>query len=166
MHFAHLPAGYITSKILFRRFHKTPEGYKLFMFCGMAGAIAPDFDILYDFLFDNSQGNHHEYFTHIPAFWLSLLLISLLWLLLDKNSSPGPSSAVVFTLGGFIHMILDTCTGPIFWLAPFSYTSYSWHSPNEYPWDVAYFVSWAFILELFIIWWAIFLFMKKKASSL
>ena len=77
MIFGHLPAGYITSKLLFKKFATRTSFYKAFMFWGMFGAIAPDIDLFYYYLIDVYKNSHHTYFTHFPLFWLILLLISL-----------------------------------------------------------------------------------------
>jgi hypothetical protein len=151
MIFGHLPAGYITSKLLISTYQDSSLNAKVLMFWGLFGAIAPDIDLLYYFLIDPSQPahHHHKYVTHFPIFWITLLLISLLWLRQNHNRSLNPVSAVIFTLNGFIHMALDTVTGHIFWLAPFINKPFSLIqntsvTPN-------YFTHWTFALELLLI---------------
>ncbi len=164
MIFGHLPAGYITSKLLFKKFATRTSFYKAFMFWGMFGAIAPDIDLFYYYLIDVYKNSHHTYFTHFPLFWLILLLISMVWLRLGDNHSQNPAFAFIFAINGLIHMLLDTFTGNIFWLAPFLNTPFSLVSLDlEYnSWELNYFTHWAFVLELFIIWWAVFLRFKKS----
>lgn len=132
------------------------------MFWGPLGAIAPDFDMIYYYTKDDNQNNHHTYITHLPIFWLGLLLISLLWLRRDKNKSRGPTLAFIFSFSGLIHLVLDTFTGPVYWLAPLFNTSFSFVLTGaQYSTELSYFTSWSFVLELFIIWWAIYLHFKK-----
>ena len=159
MVFGHLPFGYITGKILYARFKKYPISTHTFTLFAMSGAIAPDTDLLYYYLIDYfiipSPHRHHEYFTHFPIFWLTLLLISTLWLLLGKNHSKYPALSFVVALGGFCHMILDTVTGSVFWLAPFLYTPFTFKTNHSG--EMHYLTQWGFGLELCIIVWAIYL---------
>ena len=162
MIFGHLPAGYITSKLLFKKFGARTAFYKAFMLWGMLGAIAPDLDLFYYYTLDVYKTPHHTYLTHFPIFWLILILISIVWLRLSNSQSP--AFAFIFALNGLIHLILDTLTGNVFWLAPFLSTPFSFVSLDlEYnSWKLNYFTHWAFIFELFIIWWAIFLRLKRN----
>ena len=162
MIFGHLPAGYITSKLLFNKLEARTGFYKAFMFWGMLGAITPDLDLFYYYMMDVYKTPHHTYPTHLPFFWLILILISILWLRLN-NHSQNPAFAFIFSFNGLIHLILDTFTGSIFWLEPLSSTPFSFVSLDlEYnSWGLNYFAHWAFVLELFIIWWALYLRFRK-----
>ncbi|MEI8185388.1 MAG: metal-dependent hydrolase [Chlorobiaceae bacterium] len=159
MHFAHLPAGYITSKLLFRKFEKSPVKFNRFAFWGMLGSIAPDFDFIYYFFIDHKDHHHHEYFTHFPIFWLSLLLISLLWLSFDTNHKHISALAVIFSLNGLIHMLLDTIAGFVVWLAPFADMDKPFTLGNYIPWDTGF-------LEFFIFLWALYLWKKPQIVGL
>jgi len=73
----------------------------------------------------------------------------------------------MFTLNGFIHMILDSVPNPMYWLAPFSYRGFSVNSllikiaPSiayEHPY-------WSFSVEAIIIILAVYLFLKKRRNS-
>ena len=164
MKFGHLPAGYIASKLLFNKFNKRAISYNSFIIYGLLGAVAPDFDMFYKYLAEDSQYDHHKYVTHFPIVWLGLLLISVVWLRLSNIHDKNPAYTFIFCFNGFIHMILDTFTGTVFWLAPYqNNTAYSfllsdvtYSSPG-----MDYFANWFFVLELFIIWWAVYLHFKK-----
>ncbi len=164
MVFGHLPAGYIASKLLVKKFEHRPPFYKAFMFWGMLGSIAPDLDLFYYYTIDNHQNPHHSYLSHFPLFWLTLLFLSFFWLWLSNNHNQNPAFAFIFAINGLIHMFLDSFTGEIFWLAPFLSTPFSFVSFDlEYnSWGLNYFTHWAFLLELFIIWWAGFLRFRKS----
>jgi LexA-binding, inner membrane-associated putative hydrolase len=162
MIFGHLPAGYITSKLLSGKLNNCPFFYKTFMFWGFFGAVAPDTDLLYSLLIDHAY--HHNYVTHFPIFWLTLLLISLLRLPLDKTWSKIPASCFIFTLNGFIHLILDTITGHILWLAPFRNEQFS--LITESSGGAHYFTQWGFCLELFLIFWALFLWLTSSIREI
>jgi inner membrane protein len=163
----HLPAGYITSKLLFPYFEKYSVSYKGFFFWGMFGSVAPDLDMFYFYFIDHRQHHHHTYFTHYPIVWFSLLTASLLWLRLAPKN-PNPSLAIIFTLGGFIHMLLDTIVGDIWWFAPFYNKPFALATvPAIYhPWWLNFFLHWSFGLEILVIIWAIYLWRQKPQPAL
>jgi hypothetical protein len=148
MTFGHLSAGYITSKLLFKEFEHQSVYSKAFIFWGIFGSIAPDIDMLYYFIAKHSLLNHHQYYTHFPIFWLTLLLISLVWLKLHHHRNQLPASAFIFTFNGFIHTILDTITGEIWWLAPFGNKPFSLVAERS---ELPYFTDWTFGIELFLL---------------
>jgi inner membrane protein len=75
-------------------------------------------------------------------------------MLLNRNHSKNPASAVIFTLNGCIHIFLDTLTGYILWSAPFG-APYQPFSLEPYsPWRPA-------ILEVFVFLWAFYLWKKS-----
>lgn len=100
------------------------KSYSLFWFWGLLGSIAPDLDYFYLKLFDVRKYDHHYYPTHLPLTWAILLAMSILWLIANKKGQ-NPVLVFIFSLNGFIHMILDTVPHKIFWMAPFSYKGYT-----------------------------------------
>ena len=148
MTFGHLSAGYITSKLFFKAFEHQCVYSKAFMFWGLFGSIAPDFDMLYYFLVDHTLPNHHKYFSHVPLFWLTLLLMSLFWLQLHRYRNQNPASAFIFAFNGFIHTTLDTVTGEIWWLAPFVNKSFSLGAEKS---EIPNFTDWTFGIELSLL---------------
>ncbi len=162
MIFGHLPAGYVISKLLSERLENCLLFYKTFIFWGLFGAIAPDTDLLYSLLID--QAYHHNYVTHFPIFWLSLLLISLLWLRLQKTWSKVPALCFIFTLNALIHLILDTVTGHILWLAPFSDKQFSLITESSE--GGHYFTQWGFGLELFLMFWALLVWLTSSIRKI
>jgi len=154
MYYAHMPAGYITSKLLIGRFSKYKVSQTAFILSGVIGSIAPDFDIIYYVFFPHYQG-HHAYITHFPGFWLTLLFVAFVWLGLNKKHHQAPVLAVIFTFNGFVHLFLDTLVGHIYWMdknKPFSLSGYV-------PWDAGF-------LELFVFLWAIYLWKKNTIVNL
>jgi hypothetical protein len=162
MTFGHLSAGYITSKLLFKEFEHKSVYYKAFMFWGMLGAIAPDIDMLYYFTNKHTFLTHHQYYTHFPIFWLALLLISLFWLQLHHHRNQNPAAAFIFTFNGFIHTILDTVTGEIWWLAPFVNKPFSFVTDRS---EFTYFTDWTFGIELFLLLLALSLLNIRLSSD-
>jgi inner membrane protein len=136
------------------------------LFWGLFGAVAPDMDYLYLGLFDSLNQNHHLYLTHYPFFWITLLLLSVLWLNLNRHSQ-NPVSAVLFSLGGLCHMFLDTIANQIYWLAPRSYVSFGLDELFEtYAPSIEQNIpNWEYIFEYIIIVWALYLYLEHHWRS-
>lgn len=164
MFIAHLPAGYITSTAFAPFFKKYGVTYKQLMIYGLLGAIAPDFDLLYFFLVDNRQHHHHMYFPHLPIVWLLLLGLSLLWFKYDRQRG---SLALIFSINGFIHLLLDSVVGDIWWLAPVIDKAYAlFHiEALHQPWWLNFLLHWSFLLELSICLVALLVFLKSKRTA-
>lgn len=152
---AHLPAGYVSAKLLFRYFKNTGISIQLFIFFGILGAVAPDFDMFYFYLFDNRQNHHHTYWPHYPIVWLVLLTIASLWLKLSKRKSKAPF-LLIFSICGFVHILLDTIVGDVWWFAPFVDKPYAlFNVPAIYkPWWLNFILHWTFALEIFVLIWS------------
>jgi len=161
---AHYPAGYITAQLLFPRFKKTNISYKTFLVWSLLGAVAPDFDIFYFYFIDHSQHHHHKYFSHFPIVWFLLLGLSLFWYKFSKKNAK-PALALIFSLGGCVHMILDSLVGDIWWGAPFIDKPFSIATvPVLYhPWWVNFFLHWSFGFEIFLFIWSVYLWWKPKS---
>lgn len=162
----HLPAGYITSKLLFPRFEAFSVSYKAFLFWGLLGAVAPDIDMLYFHLIDHRQHHHHTYFTHFPLVWLSLLIASASWFRFTSQRKKA-ALAIIFSLGGFIHMFLDTIVGDIWWFAPFIDKPFALATvPAIYkPWWLNFLLHWSFGIEIMVVCWAIYLWRTSPNPS-
>ncbi|QAU35335.1 metal-dependent hydrolase [Janthinobacterium sp. 17J80-10] len=156
MFIAHLPAGYISSAMLFPHFRFTGVYKKKFLASGVFGAIAPDLDIFYFYLIDHRQHNHHSYFSHFPLTWTVLLLCALFWLYRSRSNSMA-ALAAIFAFNGLVHMVLDTVVGSIQWLAPFIDRYFAaFPVPALYqPWWLNFILHWSFLLEIGILIFAI-----------
>ena len=163
---AHLPAGYIVSKLLVRRFEIFNISETTFLWVGVIGAFFPDFDMLYFHLVDHRQHHHHTYITHYPILWLMLLTGSALWLHYAKTKTRA-AYATIFSLNGFIHMFLDTIVGDIWWLAPWVDKPFAFFTvPALYkPWWLNFILHWSFALELVILAYAIYLWRKSTRNN-
>lgn len=166
MFIAHLPAGYIASTILHRHLGHGRSTAKAFMLAGMLGAIAPDLDMIYFYLVDQRQHNHHTYFTHFPVVWAGMLLVSIAWRRGMPESSVG-MLATVFSLNGLIHLCLDTVVGRIWWLAPFNDQAFWLFTvPALYrPWWLNFLLHWSFLFEVTIVCAAALLIRRNGVSS-
>jgi inner membrane protein len=162
----HIPAGYVISKLLFPRFASRDATWKPFLWAGVLGAYVPDLDMLYFHLVDHRQHHHHTYWIHFPIVWASLLLVSVIWLYADRarNSS---ILAIIFSLNGFIHMLLDSIVGDIWWFAPFVDKPFAFFTvPALYkPWWLNFLLHWSFALELAVVVWAVYLWCRSPTPS-
>lgn len=163
---AHAPAGYVSAKLLFRRFEAQGTAYKAFLFAAMFGAIAPDLDILYFYLLDQRQHHHHTLWPHFPIVWASLLLASLIWFGAARTRKHA-ALAIIFTLNGLLHMVLDTIVSNIWWLAPFVDKPYVFFTvpPRYNPWWLNFVFHWSFAFELAIVAWAVHLWRRGPATA-
>lgn len=158
MFIAHLPAGYILGNTIARS--RNAARNKLLLIFTMIGSIAPDLDLLYFYTLDNRMHSHHEYFSHMPIFWLGIgVLAGLAYCLKYKQAATG---MLGLCLGGILHCALDTAVGGIYWMVPFSdaITRFS-YVPKRYDfWVFNFIFHWYFLFELLIIAWALKLWWK------
>lgn len=145
---AHLPAGYLLTKILSPTFR--PDQRLGLWFCGLVGSVLPDIDFLLFYL-EGGVRNHRLYPTHWPLFWLGLwVAVSLILLTLKKKRAIVYPSLLL--AGVFSHLLLDIIAGPVFYAAPLSWDRlqlvkvpalYSW-------WLLNYLRHWTFQLEMLL----------------
>lgn len=85
----------------------------------------------------------------------------------SNKKSQSPVFAFIFALNSCMHMMLDTLSNRIFWLAPLSYRGFSADSllirmvpsiVDEHPY-------WSFSIEAMIIVLAVYLFSKNRKTS-
>jgi len=166
MFIGHLPAGYIISALLRPRLQWAGTQETRFVFAGMLGAVAPDFDMLYFHLVDHRRHHHHTYFVHFPLLWFGLLLAAGVWLLSGRKQCHA-ALAFIFTLNGLAHMVLDSIVGDIWWLAPFVDQRFSLFAvPALYkPWWLNFILHWSFALELAIVGFAVYLWRRPLQSA-
>ncbi|GAA6132101.1 metal-dependent hydrolase [Halopseudomonas sabulinigri] len=166
MFIGHLPAGYVATRLLYRRFARTGVMAKYFMLAGMFGAIAPDLDMFYFYLIDNRQHHHHTYWPHYPVIWFSLLAATSLWFGLARNKARA-ALGLVFTLNGCLHMLLDSIVGDVWWLAPWVDQPYVLFTVQAVytPWWLNFILHWSFALELALLAWAIYLWRCKPVEA-
>ncbi|MGP0171638.1 metal-dependent hydrolase [Pseudomonas sp. NCHU5208] len=165
MFIGHLPAGYISAKLLLKRFANTGISARLFIFFGVLGGLAPDFDMFYFYFVDNRQSHHHTYWPHYPLLWLGLLAVSCAWFKFAANRS-GAALMLIFSIGGFIHMLLDSIVGDIWWFAPFIDKPYAMFTVEAVykPWWLNFILHWSFLLEILVLAWACYLWRSKPTK--
>lgn len=152
---------------LLERARRVPVSASIVILASIIGAIAPDLDILYFYLIDNRQTHHHKYITHWPIAWLVLLVISTLWLCLSKNKK-SPFVFLVFSLGGILHVVLDSLVGDIWWFAPFLDKPYALFTvPAIFkPWWLNFILHWSFAAEIAICFWALLIYRRRSNNSI
>lgn len=165
---AHLPAGYVAAKLLYARVAAPRRtSYRAFIAAGLLGAIAPDFDLVYFYLHHDYQTLHHTLWPHYPVLWLGVLLLGILWMTTGPARRLAPL-LFIFGLNGLVHMVLDTIVGKIWWLAPFD-MNFSWSLvtiPRRlHPWWLNHVFHWTFLLELAIIGWAVYLWLRMPPPA-
>jgi hypothetical protein len=128
---------------------------------GTLGAVAPDFDMIHFYLLDQRQHHHHTYWTHYPVFWLVLALMSYVWF-----GSRNKLAFWCFFINIFLHLLLDSIVGDIWWLAPWLDKPFSLFTvPAAYqPWWLSFILHWSFGLELFLSAWALII-LKNRGET-
>lgn len=151
MFIAHLPAGYLASRLLLNVLHTPKPGRKLLVSTGLVASLLPDIDLAYFFLIDHRLHHHHTYWTHLPIFWLSILVIAHTICLLPKLREWHPF-VLIFGTNIFLHLALDSVVGDVWWLIPFLNEPFALFSvPVRYaPWYLNFLLHWSFWLEIAI----------------
>lgn len=163
MFVAHMPAGYLLTNLLVEPLNKEPTiAAKLFI-VGLVGSVFPDFDLLYFYLIDNRQHIHHSYWTHIPVFWLVLSGVVLFIGLIIKSRLL-TLVTLVFTANVFLHLVLDSVAGGIYWAYPLIEERFRlFFIPSRFDWWVLnYIFHWTFLMEVTIVTMAAYVFAMKK----
>jgi len=145
MFIAHIPVSLALGRVLTKHRLTLPV-----IAAAMFGAVFPDLDLIRFYLFDNHQRHHHDYWTHIPAIWLVIILG---WALLKKLfKRPFGVLPVVFFAAVLSHLILDTMAGAIEWLWPFSDQGfYLVIVPATHAkWYLSFLTHWTFGVEVFV----------------
>lgn len=170
---AHAPAGYLLARLLSNSMSKdivhsdgkTRRHYTLIA-AGILGGIFPDFDLIYQFLFDPFVDSHHSYFTHLPVFWLAAWCILFAIGTGIKNRS-FIALSTIFCLSAGLHLVLDTLTGVIYWFYPISSRGINvFKVADVHVWWVHnYMYHWTFLFEIGIVMVAMTVFLRVKESA-
>ncbi len=143
MFIGHLPGAYL----IFRA--TTPNLGKLAFGAAMLGAVAPDIDMLWFYLVDNRGHHHHSYLTHRPIIWAGFLLCGAL---LRIWATRAGTALAFFGAGGLVHMVLDSITGEVAWLWPFSSVTHPLVAvqATHSHWILSFLNHWTFKVEIVI----------------
>lgn len=168
---AHLPAGYLLTKIMSSKFD--PARRTSLWVCGLIASMLPDLDIIW-FHLEGGVRNHRYYLTHWPLFWLALFAVTAVIMFLSGKylrqrrgirPAAAPDQAtglwtsylaypLVMLANLMLHLLLDCLAAPLFYAAPFSWDRiHLIRVPAVYDWWVWNFLRhWTFQLELMV--WA------------
>ena len=154
MFIAHLPAGYLLSKI-----HPVLGKRTQWV---MLGAILPDIDLAVFYLIDGRAVHHHNYLTHRPVLWLCIGLLGVLFSKYENSRL-----LVAIGVGGLSHMSLDTVAGAIVWAWPFSQVARPWVVvPATHDlWVMSFLVHWTFAIEILICAGAALIWARTRIRS-
>ncbi|STQ89092.1 metal-dependent hydrolase [Iodobacter fluviatilis] len=166
MFIAHIPSGYIYAVSILKNIKKTKIATHHIILSAVLGAVLPDFDLIYFYLFDHRQTHHHKYITHWPLLWISLALISYAIYACSSQKKLGLLSLITCT-SCILHMVLDTVVGDIWWFFPFIDQPFALFTVNALykPWWLNFMLHWSFALELIICSLASFIYIKRKKNN-
>ena len=116
---------------------------------GLLASVLPDFDLFYFYLIDDKQTFHHEYWPHIPFYWVALIPFAFY---ASRKSRYLKIALISAYTNLFTHLLLDTVTGGILWGYPITYSTYRLiEIPNQYShWILNFTLHWSFLLEILI----------------
>lgn len=149
---AHLPAGYVLGKTA--RLNRPVFGAVLL------ASVLPDFDMLWFHFVDQGAVHHHYYWTHAPAFWL---MLAAALAIVFKFTKPQWLLPLLWAFVAVeLHLIMDTLVGSIMWLWPYSRAFYQMAvvPSTQSNWVLSFIFHWSFLVELVIVVFAGFLFLK------
>lgn len=149
---AHIPAGYVTGRLM-------PVASGVIV-AAVIGGITPDLDFLRYYLLDDTKVHHHRYWTHIPGVWALIALVVLPIARVVRPASFVP--ALAFFLAVFGHLVLDTLTGGILWLWPWSDAFVNLiEVPERRHWVLDPILHPVFLAEIAIWVWAFLLWRRR-----
>ena len=167
MFIAHVPSGYILAKFLEKKLKATGLSKKTFFALLMVGAVFPDLDSFYFYFIDGRSVHHHKYFVHWFSVWLPILFAAVLYLKITKFSSKMAWMISLFSVGAVLHICLDTFVGDVWLFAPFIDQPYVFFEvmPRYQPWWLNFILHWSFLLELFIVFFSVFIFRRNRTAA-
>lgn len=180
MFIAHLPAGYLVTRVLWPRLAPitVPSSgeRKRALAVGLAASLAPDLDLFWFYFVDGGRTHHHHFFPHLPAVWLlgGALAFGLttLWGAVRRptpsrflsaqatgandekdRSWLAPRLVLLATACGLVHLLLDTVVGHIKWGWPVTermVAAFDVPARGGH-WIMNFVLHWSFALELVIV---------------
>jgi membrane-bound metal-dependent hydrolase YbcI (DUF457 family) len=157
---AHLPAGYLATRLILDRQPAPQPLRRRLLVLGMAASVLPDLDLLWFYFVDHQRQVHHAYLPHLPLAWIALFAAAALVVCMRRVSRTTWLGMLVFAANILLHIVLDTTAGGIRWLWPFSHAEFAMsHVEARYePWYLNFVLHWTFALEVAILaaalWWA------------
>lgn len=153
MFIAHLPAGYLATRLILHR-QPVPEPLcRRLLALGMMASVLPDLDLLWFFFASDRRQVHHAYLPHLPLAWIALFAAAALVLWVRRASRMAWLTMLIFSANILLHQVLDTTAGGIRWLWPFSDAEFAMsHVQARYePWYLNFVLHWTFLLEVALL---------------
>jgi inner membrane protein len=150
---AHLPAGYLATRLILARQPAPPPLRRRLLALGMAASVLPDLDLLWFYFVDHRRQVHHAYLPHLPLAWTALFCAAavVMWMLRARRTAW--LAMLVFAANIMLHLVLDTIAGGIRWLWPFSNAEFAMShvEARHHVWYLNFVLHWTFALELAIL---------------
>ncbi len=158
----HLPAAYLLGRTVCISVLSKQLNSRAIILAALVGGIVPDLDLIYFYSIGGKQVVHHQYWSHIPFYWVVIYLSFSLITFLCQNLKAFKIVSVAFS-AIVLHLALDTITGQIHWLYPISATTFTLVPvPAVHGWWVSNFLlHWTFVIELLLIILALFAYIKR-----
>lgn len=163
---AHFPAGYLYRNFCEKLGVAQNLSRRQIHWACCTGAIFPDLDMFYFYFIDNRHTHHHEYWTHLPSVWLVLFVLFLVSRVFIKKSKY-VTMGVLFVGGGFVHLVLDSLVGDIWWFAPLVDKPYALFevTARYSPWFLNFILHWSFLVELLILFGSLVVFARNRSGA-
>lgn len=166
MFIAHLPAGYLATRLLLRGRALPSATRRRLMALGLAASVLPDLDLLWFFTLGGRREVHHAYLTHKPFAWLAALAATALVLGMLRASRMAWLALAVLGANVMLHLVLDTTAGGIRWRWPWSEAEFALSQPvaRYDPWYLNFFLHWTFALEIALLIAALWVWRRHAAE--
>jgi inner membrane protein len=163
---AHLPAGYLATRLIIDR-QRTPEPLRRRLLAlGMIASVLPDLDLLWFYLVSDRRQVHHAYLPHLPLAWIPVFAAAALVLWMRRGGRTAWLGMLVVAVNILLHQVMDTTAGGIRWLWPFSDAELVMsHVEARYqPWYLNFVLHWTFALEVAILAAALWYARRRRMS--
>lgn len=153
MFIAHLPAGYLATRLILDHQPAPEPRRRSLLALGMAASVLPDLDLFWFYFVDDRRQVHHAYLPHLPLAWMALFAAAALAMWMRGAGRTVWLAMLVFGANVMLHQVLDTMAGGIRWLWPFSDAELALsHVQARYePWYLNFILHWTFVLEIAIL---------------
>jgi inner membrane protein len=150
---AHLPAGYLATRMILDRRPAPQPLRRRLLALGMAASVLPDLDLLWFYFVSDRRQVHHAYLPHLPLAWAGLFALAALVPWMRRAERVVWLGALAFSANIILHLVLDTIAGGIRWLWPFSDAEFALsHVEARYsPWYLNFVLHWTFAMEIALL---------------
>jgi inner membrane protein len=150
---AHLPAGYLATRLILHREPVPAPFRRRLLALGMAASVLPDLDLLWFYFVDHRRQVHHAYLPHLPLAWVAVFAAAALVLWMRRASRTAWLAMAVVGANILLHLVLDTTAGGIRWIWPFSDAEFAMShvEARHRAWYLNFVLHWTFALEIALL---------------